>query len=939
MALSKQNICMFLSPNHRLALFLARQYKKPVYPFNDWINSLWEKLALSPVVFPAVLPAVSSAISPTVSPAISQKPVPKLLTTVERIAIFEEIIMNSPLEYPLLRREATAKLVSEAWDLSRQWDLIYPSHLALSEDTQAYLLWAKTYREKCQTENWIDSAALLDYLGLAIQEKKLEVQRKITCLGFEEWTPQQKRFLKICEDAGTQILMQPLLLIKPEIAAAEIEFGAGIESGSEITTVSRLGLQNEDEELTIALQMAKTWLSKNPTAQIGIIIPDLEQKRFAVLRILAQICNPQEYNVAAPIPLLQYPLIDAALLGLNLMQAEIPFEHLSKILRLPFFGASGEQLCQAAGLEMQLRKVVKPMHSLAEYVFFLASIQHRFPKLNDCNIVLQLKKCLELHPHFYGKKEAENWKELVVELLNCLAWPGARTLNEEEQALKKLWEELLIEYVQLGQVLQKHSYAEALKQIRRLAAHKQFLAKSHQSSIDAPIQVLGMLEGLGVPFDYLWVLGMHRDAWPKEPAANPFLPIALQVAHNIPRSSAARELEVAERITQQLANGAKKVIYSYPKQVLEQVTTFSPLIANFPEDSTIVPAQTGLQSIIEEEQNVIPMQEEIQNSIALEQQGPVLPESGLALGGATVLKLQGVCPFRAFAELRLKAEPLQIPSLGLSPAERGEILHQILVIFWQQLTSQAALIALTEEQQINRIKQSINIVLTKWKAHASSSFTASYLQIERDRMLALVQAFLDLEKSRPPFEVIAHEVPEEIILGGLRLKLRIDRIDKLENGDELLIDYKTGQVQMSEWFGERPEAPQLPLYCIARKTKTAAVAFAIIRPDEIRYRGLCNSLSHTPIHSIPNSQASNRIRKNEDNEEIEESIAIPGVDFPAKLQRYGAEETWELQNTAWEKNLENLALEFKSGRATVDPLKGDQSCRSCQLNSLCRRNF
>lgn len=1035
-------------------------------------------------------------------------PLPKLLTAIEQISIFEEIITHSPLEYPLLRREATAKLAVEAWTLCRQWDLSYQADPVMTEDNHTYLQWESVYREKCKQENWIDEAVILDYLGAALQQKiltfpskftlssKVTLPSKIACFGFEEWTPQQKRFLGLCEAQGVQIEMHSLLkksnkleewneavglhglneLAKLSEAVelhglnkltkwneavglewresnkltqwneaielhgtneltkwnetVELEWqesnkstkwsesgeredlnktgeGDGLNKTGEkddlnkTIEVTQLGFSNEEEELTVALQSARAWSNKNPRACIGVIIPNLEQKRFAVLRLLGSICSPKDYNIAAPISLAQYPMIDAALLALNLMSEDIPFEQFSKLLRLVFFAVDADEMCQAAELEIQLRNLVRPQHSLEEYVFFLKSIQSRFPKLMACSLISRLKKCLELRSRFFGKQSAEHWQTVCIDLLNCLGWPGTRNLNEEELALKKHWDELLIEYSQLGQVLSDHHYSEALKQMRRLAIHKQFLAQSHphHCSIDAPIQVLGLLEGLGFPFDYLWVLGLHRDAWPKEPAPNPFIPLSLQIAHHMPRSSAARELEVAERMTQQLSCAAKKVVFSYPAVVLEQPTSMSPLIANFPEvsDREIHDLRSQYRTQFESQSQMLgdQVQDQVQDQIMESQAqiqttdknqklenpsqimdiGPPLVEHEYVRGGTNILKLQAICPFRAFAEIRLKVTALKNPSLGLTPAERGEILHQILMIFWRGLKDQAALLALTEEQRQDRIEEAMNQVFAKWKTfsrpsrssrssrsssssshhnhhdhHSSprsashfspcfssihSSFTERYLSLEQNRMLILVQRFLSLEESRPPFEVLAHEVSQELILGGIHFKLRIDRIDKLENGDELLIDYKTGQVQVSEWFGTRPLAPQLPLYCIARKTKASAVAFAIIRPDEVRYKGLRSD-------EIPGERSDHCKTAVKDFPEISEIseipeiLGIPGIEISAKLKRYGAEESWTRQNLAWEQDLEALALEFKRGEALVNPLKGEQSCRSCHLNSLCR---
>lgn len=980
MLLSSKNL--FLSPNHRLALFAARKYQTKVYTFGQWLEKLWQSLEND---CDSHNDSHNNSrhnyydLNDSHYPNDSQKylsPLPRLLTKIEQLSVFEAIIKNSPLEYPLLRREATAKLVSEAWDLSLQWDLSLEeqSSYAQTEDQETYLQWARAYQDKCMRENWIDFSSAFNYLARFLQDNlgqnllkdqdyvlDLQLPAKIICLGFGEWTPQQKRFLNICESKGMKIEMQSLLdhshharidyLHENQNHGNRNHYDLKLNNDriqnhkiSEINhSIWRLGLANEEEEIKIALKNAKAWLNGNSKAKIGIIIPDLEKKRFAILRILKDICSPEEYNVSAPIPLIQYPMIDAAFIGLNLMQDEIPFVHLSKWLRLTYLGGGPDEFCQTAEFEVQLRYLVSDKHSLAEYVFFLETIQKKFPKLENCSIILKLKNCLQMRSQFFGEHRANVWKDRWIALLDCVGFPGSRPLSAEELALKKHWDELLNDYIKMDPILGEHSHMEALAELRRLATHREFLqpsdsdpesesqsqiqsqsqshSQSRQSSIDAPIQVLGLLEGLGFPFDYLWVQGLSRDTWPMEPTPNPFISLPLQKIRDMPRSSAARELKVAERITEELTRGGKTVIFSYPLLLMEQPTTFSPLIADFKEMTLEEASIFGI-----DKGSVKPFEEKIRNPINSHdfsnseknsklfsnnpEHGPALDLNEKVQGGTKILALQAVCPFRAFSEIRLKAEPLQNPHLGLTAAEKGEIIHQVLRAFWRTLKNQKELLALTKIECNHRILEAINTALQKWQKPYHSTFMERYLSIERNRIFDLISRFLEIEAKRPPFEVIAHEVTEELMLGGIRLKLRIDRIDKLENGDELLIDYKTGQVQISEWFGERPLSPQLPLYCIARRERTSAMAFAIIRPDEIRYKGLSK-----------------------------EATEIDGLVTLNKMQKSGAMENWELQNAAWETHMENLAQEFKSGQASIAPLKGDQSCRTCHLKSLCRWGF
>jgi len=936
---------MFLTPNRRLALFLKEEQGKQAYPFRVWTESLWE----------------------VVQEAVQHDPTQRLLSMVEQWVVWEKIIKEGSSEYPLLRSIETAKRVAEGWHLCQHWGISFAelSKACVREDHEFFLRWIKQYIEQCQVNRWVDTTNFLEVLqGELLNCSKLlsdrskdctPIPQTISCIGFNEWTPQEQKFLEYCSQAGSTVRHGSLLR------------GRG--------QTFRYAAPTESEELISAIQGAKRWLTEHPTARIGILIPNLEQRRFEVERLLSETFLVEQFNISAPLPLSEYPLIQAAFLGLSLGKKDIKFEDLSKLLRLPFYGKYEQEMHHCSALEVLLREKINQKGILTDTlplkaaIVMLEQLQVQLPALkselksefksefkselkselksefkselkfglepslenkNPVHFIELLKACSALQTRFLSKQSSENWKTLCLQLLNLLNWPGDRSLDVQEQELQKHWLEVLEQYQSMGRVLGKHSYSEALTQIKRLAAAKSFLplnsasissietssigtsslrtSSLRTSSIPASIQVLGLLEGLGIPFDFLWVMGLNRKDWPKEPAPNPFIPLPLQRAYNLPRSHAARELQVAKRLTEQLCWGAKTVVFSYAMMIEDQKTTLSPLLGELAEIKFssqndqfdllptvipaaplhfVIPAEAGIQSVPVQDNEII-------------------------RGGSRILKLQAACPFRAFADIRLHAKPLQPLHFGLSPALRGEMLHQVLLFFWEGLSSQAALKALTDMERLQRIELSIDKTLQKhrnfWDLLSATEFVDKYITLERRRLRELAQRFIELELSRPPFEVIAREVKQEVMLKGLLLTLRIDRIDRLlDKEDEILIDYKTGKTQLADWFGERPLDPQLPLYCIARKPKASGVAFAIIRPESVKYQGLSA---------------------------IED--CIEGIKTPEKMLRYGSEETWESQCLAWEQRLEDLAFEFSKGRVEVLPLEGEKTCRGCDYKSLCR---
>ena len=71
---------------------------------------------------------------------------------------------------------------------------------------------------------------------------------------------------------------------------------------------------------------------------------------------------------------------------------------------------------------------------------------------------------------------------------------------------------------------------------------------------------------------------------------------------------------------------------------------------------------------------------------------PAVPFQGNQVrSGITFLKDQAACPFRAFAEMRLAAEPIEEADTGLPPKAQGIILHEVLQLFWDEMKSQNAI--------------------------------------------------------------------------------------------------------------------------------------------------------------------------------------------------------------------------------------------------------
>lgn len=144
-------------------------------------------------------------------------------------------------------------------------------------------------------------------------------------------------------------------------------------------------------------------------------------------------------------------------------------------------------------------------------------------------------------------------------------------------------------------------------------------------------------------------------------------------------------------------------------------------------------------------------------------------------------------------------------------------------------------------------------------------------------------------------------------IGGIQVTLRVDRIDAIADGSYLIIDYKTGKnIDLGMWFSERPDEPQLPLYCVVSGDKMVGIAFALVHPDKMMFTGI----SEKPI-------------------DIKGIKLLPDV-------KSAAASLWHEQVRDWHAVLEKLAEDFLQGVAEANPKNPAETCNYCQLKTFCR---
>ena len=489
------------------------------------------------------------------------------------------------------------------------------------------------------------------------------------------------------------------------------------------------------------------------------------------------------------------------------------------------------------------------------------------------------------------RRSAGAWAEAFGACLTAWGWPGGLELGSSEYQAARAFGERLRELSRLDAVTTGLTVIEALRELRRAAA-----GPFQPERGEPALFVLDTLDDPGIRFDSLWVGGLTAAAWPRPTSVDPLLPIEIQRNLGMPGVTAEDCVAEARAVMDHWRAASGELVLSWPRRENDTDVDASPLI---PDTSQSLPQQASplsREQLIHAAGRLEPMTADV---------APPRPP-GAVRGGARVLELQSHCPFRAFAELRLGARPLEEPQAGIDRRTRGTILHRALQGFWSETRSLAGLLELDPAAQDARVAAWVDDAL----AHDLPAWTSDRSRrLERDWHRRAVSNLLTIERSRTDFVIEEAERSMERELGGLTFRLQVDRVDRVGNG-LLVIDYKSGKASPKQWRGARMDAPQLPLYAVLHPGRPGGVAVATVAAAGARFRGV-----------------------------TDDAAAIDGLQPAAKFELTEDRESgfdWRQITSHWYAWLEALARDYAAGRSEVDPKLAAATCRNCHLGALCR---
>jgi len=767
-----------VTANRRLARVLASEYGKQqlingcaawrspaVRSWQDWLAELLASAELS-------------------------QPLPTRINTHQSRILWERCLRREAAD-PLLNIALLVRQARESWARLHEFrvPLAEWEKAAQGKDQKIFANTCRAYQSILEREGWVDEAGLAELVTTLVGNGSLRLPEEVTFAGFDRLVPQVSALIESLEKAGTSATEAPGALRAQEVLIHAYE--------------------NSDAELRAAGLWARKQLQELPNQAVVIVATHLEQDAERYARLIREGLAPgwqtagpghkAAINVSYGRSLSAYPAISVALLALRWLRSDLGSRDVSSLLRSSATGSrdSGGR----SRLELSLRQLPDRSWSPA----MLWSEFEGRADTDDARDWLARVKLLDgLRTDLPQRESPSKWALLIDETLKKINWPGDGSLNSIEFQLVNRWRELLNDLARLELVSATMTFAEALGRLATMASETIFQPESEGSIV----QLLGPLEAAGMHFDRLWITGLSATNWPPQGRPSSLVSRTIQRSYNMPDAEPEDTLDYACRVLQRLVSSADHVFCSYPLTEGDAEQTESNLLADIAIFGDTGPRDPGW---------LASQQIAAADSVPVSSDPvPEVTHDENISGGAGTIDRQFGEPFSAFAFGRLGIRPVPGFTSGLAANLRGMLIHDALHQLYSDLPSKKIICSWNDAVMGQRIAAALKKVFWRHERNADAVLLQLF-QLEQRRVSQLLHGVVSLDRDRGQFTVEEVEGMLEVEISGLRLRLRIDRIDRAEDGDLLILDYKTGTRRRFIAAGGEPRDMQLVVYAMGVK--------------------------------------------------------------------------------------------------------------------------
>lgn len=752
------------------------------------------------------------------------------------------------------------KTVQSEYGLVRQFNI--PTDVLaspFSSKGRLFATWIAQYRA------FLSRHDMLDYFDLPKEVIKTNTTTKeFYHYGFKVLTPQQNTFF-------AKLSAQSLNITNHQYSDKT--------DAQEFTAMA-------DEITSMASWAVKQ--AQDKSVKVAIVVPELAQMRTKICAELDYLLGHQKYltssvdkhyNISLGRPLSQYYLTARALDLLQISQQSrdnnIEVSLFNPLLTSALIIGAKHEQHQRYQASTAIKQLAKKSLSRDEIIQVLNN--------TGCGILVQCFSDLEqfwtelAQPNNHRQSHSK-WMACFTELLMCWGFCQDRGFSSQEYQLFNKYQEAQLSFYRLDSIKSSVLFGTALADWRQVLALINFQPKLSQPS---NLHILGQLEAQGLFFDKVWIMGMSSCFLPGKLKKFRFIEPDIALKYALPGSGYEQLNIHAKQTLRHLKNltpTPENLYFSYAKIGLDQT-----------QPRRISPLLSPVSPIF----NIAKIDKITQQLTSLDDHKTTALTNKTIKRGTQTLSEQAQCPFRGFAN-RLNLVEINPINIGVSPMEKGNLIHKVLERLYKDIKDQKTLLEKQDElpelisQEIAKIYPNPDL----------------FEQLEIQRAHAIILEFLELDCTREDFKITALEHTQKTTINGLSFTTRLDRLDQDSFGNNFIFDYKTSTTTLGQLGNTRTgfvgiiTQAQLPIYAITNTID--GIAFISLKTQKSQYIGFAKE---DLLSSVLGKKYTN-------NEQFSELINF------------------------WRTELNQSSYDFQQGKAAVLPSK--TACKYCPLPTLCR---
>ena len=601
-----------------------------------------------------------------------------------------------------------------------------------------------------------------------------------------------------------------------------------------------------EEVSFIASEVKQSLRAGMPPDSILVAFPSLDEYGPLAEELFTDYGIP--YNRALGRQLSTSPVTTAVVSLLSSCREDFSGPSLLRIFSSPFlkFGEA-PSLAPALARLMAERRITGGRHKL------LAALKRSSPEAAGPDVLTEPLRDLFAALEPFSAKDPASLTVWMDRLSSLLSWSGLSgrvtlikgPLNRNLQAYKKL-AETLTSLRQAGNLFPEYSYtfSEWLFLLKKTFMHARFQVPPDD---EGGVQILGMEESIGHAWQEIYLGGLMDGTFPRRLPQNIFLPEATLEALGVRTLENAR-LNAASHFYRLLLS-APRVTLTWPENVGDKPIVPSPFLAE------LTPLRKA--GVLKETSNV-QFSLKVEESRSIPELAKALSLAGDLSGLETVLDsdIEGMagisagldykpaetpgtvgtrertefsvtelddylkCPYDYYVKRLLRISPLEEVSEDISALDRGSKAHAILRRFYEEWKGPVT------AGDRDKAKELLAAFADREFGHEADTFRN---RREKDLFVTVMaERFLDAEEVfwrqsfRPAYLEKKIESFKLALTDGTIVEIhgKIDRIDVDDNGNFIIVDYKTGGYPLPLMTAEQ-EIFQLPVYAVmARQTLT-----------------------------------------------------------------------------------------------------------------------